>query len=62
MESSISRAEFEFLVRRAGLTLTVAQIDELHGVYGYIEGFAARVREHGEAEPAHIFVPLEAPA
>lgn len=61
MESSISRAEFEFLMRRAGIALTPQQVDELHGVYGYIEAFAVRVRAHGEPEPAHLFAPLEQP-
>jgi hypothetical protein len=59
METRATRAEIEFLFRRAGLTLPPELIDELHGVYHYIEDFAARVRARGEPEPAHTFAPLE---
>jgi hypothetical protein len=60
--SDITLADFRVLVRRAGLTLTDAQVAELHGVWRYVEGMAARNRTPAlarEAEPAVIFKPLE---
>ncbi len=64
MSATISRAEFDFLARRAGLTLTEAQATELIGVYPLIAAMVERNRNGRgrEAEPAHIFVPGEAPA
>lgn len=58
---SVSPAEFEVLVRRAGLTLTEAQRATLFEVYGSFEVMLDRLRGTGDrsrgAEPAHIFVP-----
>jgi len=62
MEATISREEFAFLIRRAGVTVPEATLDELYGVYGYIEASTRRVRAAGDAEPAHIFAPLEDPS
>jgi hypothetical protein len=59
MESSITQAEFAFLLRRAGIELPDAKLAELHGIYGYIEAMAARVRAHGEPDPAPVFAPVE---
>jgi hypothetical protein len=60
--SDVTLADFVVLVRRAGLTLTEAQIAELHAVWGYVEAMLARNRTPAlvrEAEPALIFKPLE---
>ena len=59
METSMTRAEFEFLARRAGLDLPTEKLDELHGIFGHIEAAATLVRQHGEAEPANVFSPVE---
>jgi hypothetical protein len=57
MTPTISQPEFEFLARRAGLTLSEAQKAELYSAYGYIEAMLEKVRKPRgrEAEPAHIF-------
>lgn len=59
---TITRAEFDALVRRSGLPLDEAQARELYDNYGYLEGMATRVRAGGkrrrEAEPATIFRPM----
>jgi hypothetical protein len=55
-----SSADFEALVRRAGLTLTAEQITELYQGWGHVEQMLERIRTHGrgrEAEPSHIFLP-----
>lgn len=59
MDSSISSEEFDFLARRAGLTLTPPQKAELITVYGHVRAMAERVRQPRgrDAEPAHVFVP-----
>ncbi len=58
---SITRSEFEALVKRSGLPLTDTQKDEFYGVYGFVEQMATRVRAGGErpreAEPALVFKP-----
>jgi hypothetical protein len=61
MSATISRAEFDFLARRAGLTLTEAQATELMGVYPLIAAMTERNRNGRgrEAEPMHIFIPGE---
>jgi hypothetical protein len=59
MEPTITREEFAFLIRRAGVTLPEAKLEELYGAYGHVEAAAERVRKHGEAEPAHVFAPIE---
>ena len=61
MQPKTSRADFEALARRAGLTLTPEQIDDIHqGGWGHIEVMLERVRGTGRdrpAEPAHVFRP-----
>ncbi len=60
MPEPTSRADFEALVRRAGLTLTPEQVAELHAGWTYVEPMLARIRAPGrgrEAEPALIFRP-----
>ena len=58
---TLSRVEFEALVRRSGLTLSPAQIGEAHAAFGYIEAMAERVRAGGsrprESEPVLTFKP-----
>jgi len=53
----ISRAEFEFLARRAGLTLTAAQKEELYGAYAHLEALVAALDTPLDpaTEPATIF-------
>lgn len=53
--------DFAALVRRAGLTLSQAQIAELYGAWGHVEKMLARNRTPAlprEAEPSHFFKPL----
>jgi hypothetical protein len=60
MTAKTSAADFEALVRRAGLSLTPAQTADLYGAWPHIEAMLARLRvptRGREAEPAHIFVP-----
>jgi hypothetical protein len=54
----LSRAEFDVLVRRAGLSLSEAQKDELYGPYGTLELLIERLHAPlpFAAEPAVIFV------
>ncbi len=52
--------DFKVLVRRAGLTLTDAQLAEIYGAWGHVEGMLARIRAPmlpREAEPSHTFKP-----
>jgi hypothetical protein len=62
MEPTIGHDEFAFLIRRAGVTLPESKVVELYGAYAHIEAAVERVRRHGEAEPAHVFTPIEATA
>ena len=60
METKTSRADFEALVRRAGLNLTEEQIATFHGAFGYIEIMLENIRRPvrgREAEPALTFDP-----
>ena len=60
MPPKTSLADFTALVRRAGLTLTETQIDELYKGWGYFERLLERIRVPGrgrEAELAHTFKP-----
>ena len=60
MPAKTSLADFEALVRRAGLTLSSSQIAEIHVGWAHVEQMLARIRTHGRdraAEPAHIFDP-----
>ncbi len=55
-----SRADFEALVRRSGVTLTAAQLETIYEGWGYVEPMLDRIRTHGRdraAEPAHVFRP-----
>ena len=63
MSQPLSRIEFEVLVKRAGLALTAANIDDLYSAWPHIERFSAMLRNPArgrEAEPAHLFRPLNA--
>lgn len=60
MSATLPQADFEALVRRAGLRLTPAQVVELHGAWEHVEPMLERIRAQGrgrEAEPALIFRP-----
>jgi hypothetical protein len=60
MSAKLPQADFEALIRRAGLDLTPAQITELYTGWAYVEPMLERIRVHGrgrEAEPALIFRP-----
>ena len=61
MDDAISREEFAALLRRAGLAIPDANLDELYGAYGAIAANVARVRAAGAAEPAHVFRPVDDP-
>jgi len=55
-----SRADFDALVRRAGLSLSPEEVSEIYVGWAYVEPMLARLRTAGrgrEAEPAHIFRP-----
>ena len=61
MSQPLSRDEFATLVKRAGLDLTQANIDDLYSAWPHIERFTALLRNPArgrEAEPAHLFRPL----
>ena len=63
MSQPLSRVEFEVLVKRAGLDLPDANIDDLYSAWPHIERFSAMLRNPArgrEAEPAHLFRPLNA--
>ena len=63
MSQPLSRVEFEALVKRAGLDLTATNIDDLYSAWPHIERFSAMLRNPArgrEAEPAHLFRPLNA--
>jgi hypothetical protein len=54
----ISMAEFEFLVRRAGLKfLSEQQQQDCYSAFTYVESMTERLRQERprEAEPAHVF-------
>jgi hypothetical protein len=60
MQPKTPLADFEALVRRAGLPLTPAQVAELYAGWAYVEPMLDRIRTEGrgrEAEPAHVFRP-----
>jgi hypothetical protein len=56
---TISHDEFAFLIRRAGVTLPEAKLAELYAAYAHVEAAVERVRRSGDAEPAHIFLPVD---
>ena len=56
----LSRTDLDVLLRRAGLTLSPAEADEIHTGWALVEPMLARLRKANrgrEAEPAHIFRP-----
>lgn len=62
--TTTSRSDFAALVRRAGLPLGEAEIDEIYVGWGFVEPMLERLRATGdgaprgrEVEPAHIFRP-----
>ena len=61
MPPKTSRADFEALVRRAGLPLSDAQIADIHAhAWPIMEAMIERVRTPARdrsAEPAHTFKP-----
>lgn len=60
MTEMTSLADFEALIRRAGLAITPAQVAELYIGWGHVEPMLARIRtplRGREAEPALIFRP-----
>lgn len=59
MTGELTEAEFEVVLRRAGLTLDHAQRGVLLDVLPQFDAMLARVRNARDrsAEPAHIFVP-----
>ena len=61
-KATMTRNEFDALVRRSGLPLTEEQSSELYAAYGYVEVMAERVRAGGnrprEVEPALIYKPV----
>jgi hypothetical protein len=60
MPPKTSLEDFIVLVRRAGLALTEAQINEIYQGWGYVERMLERIRVPGrgrEAELAHTFRP-----
>jgi hypothetical protein len=61
MPPKTSLEDFIVLVRRAGLALTEAQINEIYQGWGYVERMLERIRVPGrgrEAELAHTFHPV----
>lgn len=53
-----SREDIEVLIRRAGLSLAPAQIDEIHEGWTRVEPMLDRIRGEGRSRalaPAHIF-------
>ena len=60
MQPKLALAEFEVLVKRAGVSLTQAQLKEIHAGWAYVEPMLERIRAHGrgrEAELALTFDP-----
>ncbi len=54
MQAKTSLEDFQALVRRAGLTLSPAQIVELHSGWAYIEPMLERIRAHGRGREADL--------
>jgi hypothetical protein len=60
MQPKTPLADFEALTRRAGLTLSEAQVTEMYRGWFHVERMLERLRtppRPREAEPAHIFRP-----
>lgn len=63
MSSPLTQNEFEALVKRAGLDLSPGNIADIYSAWPHFERFAALNRNSArgrEAEPAHLFRPLNA--
>lgn len=56
-QTSLTEAEFAVFIKRAGFTLTPAEIAEYREAYGYVESMAALIRQPRSymVEPAHVF-------
>jgi len=53
-----SREDIEVLIRRAGLSLSAAQLDQIHDGWTKVEPMLERIRGEGRSDspaPAHIF-------
>lgn len=60
MPQATPLADFEALIRRAGLSLTPEQVAELYVGWAHVEPMLARIRAPGrgrDAEPALTFRP-----
>ena len=60
MPARLPQEDFAALVRRAGVELSPAEIEELYGAWRHLEPMLERVRAGSrprEAEPALIFRP-----
>ncbi len=56
--ANISRDDFEALIRRAGLSLSTTQIEQIYEGWALVEPMLEAIRGEGRnrgAEPAHIF-------
>lgn len=54
-----SRDDVEILIRRAGLSLSITQVGQIHKAWGLVEPMLKRIRNHDRdrvAEPAPIFL------
>jgi len=63
MSEPLTQAEFEALVKRTGLPLTPENIADLYSAWPHYARYAALLRNPArgrEAEPAHLFRPLNA--
>ena len=61
MPEPLTQAEFEVLLKRAGLDLPPATVADMYSAWPHIERFTARLRNPArgrEAEPSHTFRPL----
>jgi hypothetical protein len=57
----VTRDELAFLFGRAGLDVAPETVDELAGIYGYIDAMLESVHDHDGSEPMLVFAPLEPP-
>ena len=56
--ANTSRADFEALIRRAGLSLTPEQIAELYVGWAHVEPMLARIRAPGRGRGAATARPI----
>ena len=60
MQAKLSQADFEVLIRRAGLRLSPEEVADLYRAWAHVEPMLERIRTQGrgrEAEPALTFRP-----